>query len=403
MQFAILLLSLVGLTVAASAGGAGSKSSSTLVSTATSNSEAVDVIAFQNVGYNGFYYNVESFSDILSDSCSCKLSSDTTAFLGTNAPLNEELSVHFRGPLVLQTFAWYTAESYTHGLGSGTFERRAYYNASTQTNDNVTFLTNAGAPSPCLGNALTYASSNGTGAASGSTVLAEGTVLGSNEEYSIFSNISCGSSGTSNDCGVYRSGIPAYHGFFGVTKMFLFEFEMPEETAADEDTTFYNMPAIWLLNAHIPRTSQYATDSNCSCWTSGCGEFDIFEIMNTTELTKLYSTVHDYQGTGDINFGLQAFGHFTRDTTSTMKGGVVFDDAGNVVVFMLDSMDASNSISGSDLDGWINNAGKEVTKSLSSVAPASTTKSKSSNGTLVESHSIFAVFISALFLVFLYI
>ena len=37
-----------------------------------------------------------------------------------------------------------------------------------------------------------------------------------------------------------------------------------------------NMPAIWALNAKIPRTEQYGP---CSCWKSGCGEFDIFETL----------------------------------------------------------------------------------------------------------------------------
>jgi hypothetical protein len=30
-------------------------------------------------------------------------------------------------------------------------------------------------------------------------------------------------------------------------------------------------PAIWMLNAQIPRTTQYGP-SDCSCWESGCGE-----------------------------------------------------------------------------------------------------------------------------------
>lgn len=84
------------------------------------------------------------------------------------------------------------------------------------------------------------------------------------------------------------------------------------------------MPAIWLLNAHIPRTSQYSNNVNCSCWRSGCGEFDVFEVMNTTEYLHLYSTLHDYQGTDQIETGLAAPGYINRELGATMTGGVAF-------------------------------------------------------------------------------
>lgn len=50
-------------------------------------------------------------------------------------------------------------------------------------------------------------------------------------------------------------------GFSGSEKVFLFEFSMP----LTNSTTFDgNMPAIWLLNAQIPLTSQYGTNADCS-------------------------------------------------------------------------------------------------------------------------------------------
>ena len=94
------------------------------------------------------------------------------------------------------------------------------------------------------------------------------------------------------------------------------------------------MPAIWLLNDHIPRTSQYPTNPNCSCWNTGCGEFDIFEVMNGTERNNLYSTFHTFQGIEYLGYGIQADGYIPRDTEGTMKGGVLFDSKGNTVVFM---------------------------------------------------------------------
>ena len=50
-------------------------------------------------------------------------------------------------------------------------------------------------------------------------------------------------------------------GFSGAQKIFLLEFSMPltNSTAFGGD-----MPAIWLLNAQIPLTSQYGTNPECS-------------------------------------------------------------------------------------------------------------------------------------------
>lgn len=359
----------------------------------------VDVIDFTNLGFEGYYYDVKGFSDVSKDSCSCERG-DAVSFNGTNAPLNEAVSVHFRGPLVLNEFAYYTADLFTIGQSSSTtWNRLSYFSAADQVGENVTFLTKAGDYSPCLGYALTYASSNGTGEASSSTLLEDNNKIYSNEEYVIFSNVSCDSSGTDNDCGVYRSGIPAYQGFYGTVKMFLFDFEMPEEDKLSSDISNYNMPAIWLLNAKIPRTAQYANNVNCSCWRSGCGEFDIFEIMNTTEATHLYSTLHDYQGTGDIESGIPASDYIERDLTGSMKGGVVFDLEGNVAVFVSNSTLFSSTVSGSDINSWISKAEAEggsdstaLSSATNPVPSSSTTSSKKSGGANVAP-SIFANFV----------
>jgi len=44
---------------------------------------------------------------------------------------------------------------------------------------------------------------------------------------------------------------------------------MPSEATA---TGFLaDQPAVWMLNANIPRTIEYG-EASCSCWESGCGE-----------------------------------------------------------------------------------------------------------------------------------
>ncbi|CUS24701.1 LAQU0S18e02300g1_1 [Lachancea quebecensis] len=343
--------------------------------------QAFQKIEFTNVGFNGSFTPVKSIKNANSDSASCSVG-DAEWFTGSNAPISAGVSVHFRGPLTLHKFAFYNSSSFIVGDNrtSSEWNRVAYYDASAQTADNVTFLTNAGSNSSVLGKALTFATSNGTGASSSANVLAENTLLSSDDEFSIFSNITCPKSGASKSCGVYRSGIPAYHGFSGVTKMFLFEFEMPTETKSNSSFKYYDMPAIWLLNEHIPRTSQYPTNANCSCWASGCGEFDIFEVMNGTERNHLYSTFHTFQGIEDLGTGIQAGGYISRDTSSTMKGGVVFDAKGNTVVFLSNSTSFNETITPQTLNGLVENFSSDESystqlASISATLPSTTSKS----------------------------
>jgi hypothetical protein len=60
-------------------------------------------------------------------------------------------------------------------------------------------------------------------------------------------------------------------GFGGADKVLLIEFSMPSDPGSITGTYAGDMPAIWMLNAQIPRTTQYGP-SNCNCWQSGCGE-----------------------------------------------------------------------------------------------------------------------------------
>lgn len=345
--------------------------------------QSYNLIEFGNVGFTGSYTNVKKISDAEEDSCSCTVG-DRVWFSGDNAPLNEALSVHLRGPLSLSKFAFYTSPSFdTNDSSSTSWSREAYYDSTSQTAENVTFLTGAGDSSPCLGKALTFASENGTGKADDSTILESNNLLASDEEVIIFSNVSCPKSGYDKGCGVYRSGIPAYYGFEGDTKMFLFEFTMPTATEKNSSSIDnYDMPAIWLLNDHIPRTAQYpsSSSSNCSCWASGCGEFDIFEVMNGTEKNHLYSTFHTFQGIEDLGTGIQAGGYIARDTSATMKGGVLFDSSGNTVVFMSNDTVFDSSIDYDTINTLISNIDDDETYStelatISATAPTSTSKS----------------------------
>lgn len=99
--------------------------------------------------------------------------------------------------------------------------------------------------------------------------------------------------------------------------MFLFEFDMP----LDGDTGFNgDMPAVWTLNAKIPRTQQYG---DCSCWQSDCGEFDIYEVLAPGD-TKCKSTFHTNVDGGSSDY-------FRRPVDGLIKVATVFDAASGAV------------------------------------------------------------------------
>lgn len=342
-----------------------------------------DKISFTNVGFAGTFFPVKKLFDVDDKSkCTCEVA-DKAWFSGVNAPLADYVSVHLRGPLSLSKFAFYDSPSFTvdNSRSSQDWTRQAYYDASSQASENITFLAKAGDSSPCLGKALTYADVDGKSASSKSNILSANNKLNSDEEYIIYSNVSCPKSGLGKGCGVYRNGIPAYYGYTGITKMFLFEFTMPTESAKNSSSfEFYDMPAIWLLNDHIARTSQYPTNANCSCWSSGCGEFDIFEVMNGTERNHLYSTFHTFQGIEDLGTGIQSYGYIPRDTKGTMRGGVIFDSAGNTISFLSDDIDFENTYAVADVNKVLASISSNETyssqlMSISVTAPTTTSKS----------------------------
>jgi hypothetical protein len=106
------------------------------------------------------------------------------------------------------------------------------------------------------------------------------------------------------------------------------------KTGWDED-----MPSVWILNALIPRTLQYG-EASCSCWESGCGEWDIFEILDSGN-TRAKSTVHTDVSGGESDY-------FDRPRDKTIKAAVVFDGEGNAghIRILADDVDFGDAMSG---------------------------------------------------------
>lgn len=105
-----------------------------------------------------------------------------------------------------------------------------------------------------------------------------------------------------------------------------------------------DMPAIWALNARIPRTAQY---NSCSCWETGCGEVDMFEVLSSGD-TKAKSTFHLANGAGSSDY-------FDRPVDKFVKAAVVFDeDSASVSIKMLpDNVDFSEGLSDATIQRWV--------------------------------------------------
>ncbi|XBW35914.1 hypothetical protein QEN19_001489 [Hanseniaspora menglaensis] len=241
---------------------------------------------------------------------------------------------------------------------TGAWTRDSYYDAGSSA-DNVVFMnyyggSGSGTWSSCFGNSLSYANSDAS-AGSSSSVTLDDTTIESDVEFIIFSGTEC----SDDNCGYYRSDTPAYEGFGGAEKIFVFEFGMP--TSSTSSSSNDDMPAIWMLNAKIPRTLQYG-NSDCSCWSTGCGELDLFEILSTGS-DKLISHIHDGQGdNGSSSGGSGSSDYFDRPTSGTMKAAVIFSSDSSITIVKLDdSTTFGSSLDSDTVSSWLSTSGSVAT------------------------------------------
>ncbi len=229
----------------------------------------------------------------------------------------------------------------------GGWTRTGYYDAASGSLSGLTFLNHQGGTAgsgtwnQCWGNSLSYCASNGINGAASPQVLAATTVP-SNTEFVVYSDQPCDSS-----CGFYEPGTPAYKGFSGATKAFLFEFTMPTDNSG---TVNNDMPAIWALHASVARTAQYGA-ADCSCWASGCGELDLFEVISAGS-QQLITEFHQAtgQGGGSNNY-------FARPTSSSMKAAVIFDETSVKLVRLDNSATFDQNLASSLVTGWSQSTG----------------------------------------------
>lgn len=202
------------------------------------------------------------------------------------------------------------------------WNRVAYYaSAAPAQATGFSFLANLGDPQKsgtfdyAFGNSLSYVTSDGAKVASDSLPF-DGTLDTSEYEIAVFSDKAC-----DQDCPYWRPQATSHFGWSGSSKAFFIEMQMDHyQNRGSDQGLISDAPAWWFLNAAIPRVLQYGNDRNnipCSCWSTGCGEFDAFEVLGNGE-ERAKSTMHrqgNLQG-GDSNY-------FKRPVGTKLKFAVV--------------------------------------------------------------------------------
>ncbi|EAA35810.3 TOS1 [Neurospora crassa OR74A] len=285
----------------------------------------VDQVLYTKVSGRGSgTYEAVTFMDANTGRCD----KATRAWSGDLAPFNEPISLHFHGPLHLKQVAFYQPNS------DGSYSRKGFYHAQSQTAEGITFMGNFGGTAgsgvftSAFGNSLSFVNSHGNGGASQPIILAD-TTVSDTADFSMFTDQKC----DDGSCGYIQPGAAARKGFPGPNRMFLFEFSMPHSPPNADGSDPSDKPALWLLNARIPYTQQY---DKCSCWDFGCGEFDIFEVVNKHD-EKALSTFHlNPLGFGDPNY-------FRRPSDGPIKVALFMDgnDGGRVSVKVLGRSDGA--------------------------------------------------------------
>ena len=237
-----------------------------------------------------------------------------------------------------------TAATYTAGptvaapppAEPGEWSQVAYLNTKRAKSESfgLSFLNKLGALD-VFGLTLSHAAADG----SATTALQNETpqsnyYIPSNSEIVMMSNKKCGA----NDCrGALRTPRMSYRksnlvmniprhvakvfadGWAGAEKAFFMEFSMPDDGVTTAPNG--NKPAIWMLNAQIPRGVQFG-NADCSPWSTGGGELDVFEVLeggNPNATVTLHS---------NINGGGNAVFQRPTDKHSPIKFAVVFYDNG---------------------------------------------------------------------------
>ena len=139
-------------------------------------------------------------------------------------------------------------------------------------------------------------------------------------------------------------------GFGGKTKLFLAEYSMPKsgmKKGGAWDNFNPDMPSFWALNSKAVNAQQYG---KCSCWKTGCGEWDIHEVLVPGADAGSVS-VHmgkDYAVTAHTTIDRPS------DDKKTMKIAAILTKDSVHVQVLDDGMNFDEVIQGSTIDSMVN-------------------------------------------------
>lgn len=97
-----------------------------------------------------------------------------------------------------------------------------------------------------------------------------------------------------------------------------------------------DMSAFWMLQEEIAHTLQYPKDPSCSCWATGCGEFDIFEILDPGNF-RAKATFHGNKSGGSSDY-------FRRPTDGPIKVAVIMKSGDISIEVLNDDVEFSKTI-----------------------------------------------------------
>ncbi|KAL5379813.1 hypothetical protein DPSP01_008283 [Paraphaeosphaeria sporulosa] len=250
--------------------------------------------------------------------------------------------------------------------GASTWSRVAYYtSAAPAAASGFAFLANLGDPQRsgtfdyAFGNSLGYVIGDGSRVAADSTPF-DGTLETSEREIAVFTEKEC-----DDNCEYARPDATAHYGWDGPSKAFFIEFQMDHyDNYGSDQGMLSDAPAWWFLNAAIPRILQYGNDRKnipCSCWSTGCGEFDAFEILGRGEV-RAKSTIHrqgNLEG-GDSNY-------FLRPVGRAIKFAVVFHNWNITARVLDDGFDFGASLTQAQIDDILAYDASDYSHSLFSI------------------------------------
>eukprot|EP00898_Chlorokybus_atmophyticus_P007685 jgi/Chlat1/7918/Chrsp68S07355 len=279
----------------------------------------VSSFAYSNVGGSGTYNSVVNMQSAPVWPPPCALPSAASCVKaprvskGVLAPFHEEQSMHFRGPLELYNLAVY----YPNGQGS--WKRVSNFDRCSQSN--MGFLNNkGGGPSGvytvCGGSSQSWASADGKQPEKSNTRFSGS--LAADVEVNAMTGQAC----TGSACGFFRGvGQRGWAGNAKGEKMFVLRLRMPK--AGGTDT-----PAVWLLNAQVPRSAQYGCNCRGMGGDGGCGELDIMEVLtDPSRKSQCISQIYSFKG----STGTGAH-YFIRPVNKAVTVFVVFGADGMVKI-----------------------------------------------------------------------